>query len=176
MRYYYKSSLYVLEYLIVPAATVFILGLGIYSISIPGAMEKNYWFVFLGCVAIGGCLIIFTAGGVIKHRPISIEENGVSTYLCGHLFKKIRWSDIRQIERRRYIDPQQGVARYKYSIYGPEGRIWFDDRLQNLRSALDALTGFARKNDIELIEIDAGIDTKMRLNKSDGARTRIQSL
>jgi hypothetical protein len=151
-------------------------------------MEKNYWFGALICFAIGAALVTFTVGGFLKHRPISIDESGASAYFFGRPLRHINWYEVSRIERRRYIDPQRSIARYKYSIYGPEGRIWFDDQLLNARNALDTLNTFAHKNGVELIEIDAGIDTRKRLRDTitdpterkkllrEGVRTRIRSL
>ncbi len=155
--------------------------------SVPDAMKKNYWFVALICFILGAALITFTIGGLLKHRPVSVDETGATSYLFGRPLKHISWSKVSRIERRRYIDAQRSIARYKYAVYGPEGRIWFDDQLQNVRNVLDSLNEFAHKNSIELIEIDAGGDTRKRLRDTvtdsidrkkllhEGVRTRIQS-
>lgn len=188
MKYRYKGSFYVFGYLIAPIAIIFIVSYGISFLIVPDAIEKNYWFGALLCFIIGAALITFTVGGLLKHRPISIDETGASTYFFGRPMRHISWSEMRRIERRRYIDPQRSITRYKYSIYGQEGRIWFDDKLQNVRNALDALNEFAHKNGIDLIEIDVGIDTRKRLRDTitdpigrkkllhEGIKTRIQSL
>jgi hypothetical protein len=188
MTYKYKPSFYILEMLVAPAGGTSMIILGLYALTRPNAVEKNYWFASLIFFLIAAALLSLGGLGLLFHRPISIDEEGAKSYLFGRELKHISWSEVSGIERRRYTDPQRSIARYKYSIYGRGGRIWFDDQLRNLRDALDLINRFAHKNSIELIEIDSGIDTRKRIRETtadpvarkklsrDGIRTAIQQL
>ena len=83
--------------------------------------------------------------------------------------------------------PSTGI-RYKYSILGPESRIWFDDGIVGLAEIVAVLNTRSRQFNFELTSIDVGLDTKNSVKQTisdpterskilrDGLRTRIERL
>jgi hypothetical protein len=45
-----------------------------------------------------------------------------------------------------------------------DGKIRFDDQMANLRDLLDRLNKHAHQHQIDIVEIDAGVDTRRRLH------------
>ena len=93
-----------------------------------------------------------------RARPLSLNDDRVSAYLFGKVWKSIAWPDVTKIEKHEYYDAFFSRNRTLFIICDSRNRITFDDGMKELSQLLLNLNRYIAEFHIPLIFVERGRD------------------
>lgn len=174
-KYVYPDSLTIYLWIAAPLGVCWLYYIGTTIVLDDTSVRRGFIPFVILLYAAGSILLIMTLRALMIYRPLSIDEHGISTYIFGRRHKRLNWSSVVCIERRKNCGLAGRNRMDMYSVVGKSSRIQFNDRINRVSGLLSETNRYAKQHKIPLFELmrKSGIHARLR---QESSRTEIVQL